>query len=62
MKLINGIIRPGEILEVLENGKIKASAPGLFSEEDLENLPPIMPFWELIGSHANTFSCSGCWK
>lgn len=65
MKLINGIIRPGEILEVLENGKIKASAPGLFSEEDLENLPPIMPFWELIGSHANTFSTpikgDECW-
>lgn len=65
MKLINGILRPGEILEVLENGKIKASAPGLFSEEDLENLPPIMPFWELIGSHANTFSTpikgDECW-
>lgn len=65
MKLINGILRPGEILEVLENGKIKASAPGLFSEEDLENLPPIMPFWELMGSHANTFSTptkgDECW-
>ena len=56
MKLINGILRPGEILEVLENGKIKASAPGLFTEEDKDLNPPIMPFWELIGSHANTFS------
>lgn len=56
MKLLNGILRPGEILEVLENGKIKASAPGLFAEEDKDLNPPIMPFWELIGSHANTFS------
>lgn len=56
MKLINGILRPGEVLEVLEGGKIKASAPGLFTEEDKDLNPPIMPFWELIGSHANTFS------
>ena len=56
MKLINGILRPGEILEVLENGKIKASAPGLFAEEDKDLNPPIMPFWELMGSHANAFS------
>ena len=56
MKLVNGILRPGEILEVLENGKIKASAPGLFTEEDKDLNPPIMPFWELIGTHANTFS------
>lgn len=56
MKLINGILRPGEILEVLDNGKIKASAPGLFMEDDLQLLPPIMPFWELISSHANSFS------
>ena len=56
MKLVNGILRPGEILEVLENGKIKASAPGLFTEEDKDLNPPIMPFWELMGGHANTFS------
>lgn len=56
MKLVNGILRPGEILEVLENGKIKASAPGLFTKEDKDLNPPIMPFWELMGSHANTFS------
>ena len=57
MKLINAILRPGEVLEVLENGKIKASAPGLFSSSDDPTLlPPIMPFYELIGSHPNTFS------
>lgn len=56
MKLVNGILRPGEILEVLENGKIKASAPGLFTEVDKDLNPPIMPFWELIGSHANSYS------
>lgn len=57
MKLINAILRPGEILEVLENGKIKASAPGLFSSSDDPTLlPPIMPFWELMGSHPNIYS------
>jgi len=56
MKLLNAIIRPGEVLEILENGKIKVSAPGLFAEEDKDMNPPIMPFWELIGSHANTYS------
>lgn len=56
MKLLNGTLRPGIILEVLENGKIKASAPGLFMAEDKDLNPPIMPFWELIGGHANTFS------
>jgi hypothetical protein len=57
MKLINAILRPGEILEVLENGKIKASAPGLFSDSDNPVLlPPIMPFWELMGSHPNIYS------
>ncbi len=56
MKLMNGILRPGEVLEVLENGKIKAAAPGLFAEEDKDLIPPIMPFWEIMGGHANTFS------
>lgn len=56
MKLVNGILRPGIVLEVLENGKIKASAPGLFSAQDQELLPPIMPFFELMGCHANSFS------
>lgn len=56
MKLINGILRPGIVLEYLGEGKIKASAPGLFSEEDKDKLPPIMPFFEIIGSHTNSFS------
>ena len=56
MKLAKGILRPGDVLEILENGKIKASAPGLFSVVDQELLPPIMPFTELIGGHANSFS------
>lgn len=56
MKLINGTLRPGVVLEVLENGKIKASAPGLFRAKDKDLNPPIMPFNELIGSHQNTFS------
>ena len=55
MKLINGTLRPGQVLEILENGKIKASAPGLFLKEDKDNLPPIMPFFEIIGNHANSF-------
>ena len=56
MKLATGILRPGIILEVLDNWKIKVSAPGLFSSEDKDLIPPIMPFWELIGSHSNSFS------
>ena len=54
MKLINGELRPGTILEVLTpDGVIKASVPGLFSSEDVENLPPIYPF--CMGG-SNTFS------
>jgi hypothetical protein len=56
MKIVNGILRPGSILEVLENGRIKASAPGLFTSIDKDLIPPVMPFWELIGSHSNSFS------
>lgn len=58
MKLINAILRPATIVEVVEggNGKIKVDAPGLFLEEEKDLNPPIMPFWELIGGHANTFS------
>lgn len=55
MKLLKGTIRPGLVLEVLENGNIKASAPGLFSYEDEPSkMPPIMP-WQ-IGSNCNSFS------
>lgn len=55
MKLINAIIRPGIVVEVLEYGNIKASVPGLFSsQEDKELLPIITPFF--IGSHANSYT------
>lgn len=55
MKLLKGTIRPGTVREVLENGNIKATAPGLFSfEDDVKLLPPIMP-WQ-IGSNCNSFS------
>lgn len=48
MKLSEGELRPGVVLEVLDNfGTITASVPGLFSEEDKGCLPPISPF--LIG-------------
>ena len=54
MRLNNGILRPGIVLEVIDNkGTIKASAPGLFSEVDKDNLPPITP---LYLSHSNQFS------
>jgi hypothetical protein len=55
MKLSNGILRPGRVIEVMDHGHIKAYAPGLFSKEDKNNLPPIMPF---LGWHANTFTAS----
>lgn len=55
MKLLKATLRPGMVLEVLENGAIKASAPGLFSfEDEPKNLPPILP-WQ-IGSNCNSFS------
>lgn len=53
MKLIHGTLRPGRVLEVLEGGDIKVEAPGLFTAEDKDNLPPVMPFF---GGHANTYS------
>jgi len=54
MKLANGELRPGLILEVLDGqGTIRAEVPGLFSAVDKENLPPIYPF--AIGS-SNSFS------
>ena len=47
-------MRPGKVMQVLEKGRIKASAPGLFSDqEDPDNLPPVYP---LLGMHANAFS------
>lgn len=46
-------MRPGRVIEVLDSGNVKVAAPGLFSEEDIEVLPPVMPFF---GLHANTYS------
>ena len=55
MNLSKGTIRPGLVLEVLEDGYIKASAPGLFSYiDDPKQMPPIMPWF--IGGNANSFS------
>lgn len=54
MNLSCGTMRPGKVLEVLEKGRIKVAAPGLFSDQDdLETLPPVYP---LLGMHANAFS------
>lgn len=55
MNLMNGIIRPGKVLEVVDNyGVVKCSAPGLFTEKDgAATLPPIYP---LLQSSSNTFT------
>lgn len=53
MKLSQGILRPGKVLEVLEHGNIRVSAPGLFSSQDQNKLPPVYPF---TSWHANSFS------
>lgn len=37
----------------MEEGNIKVDAPGLFSSEDIEFLPPVMPWFD---AHANSFS------
>lgn len=58
MKLINATIRPGKVLEIIEEGAgaIKVSALGLFTGEDgTEVLPPVYP-WP-FGHHANSYSC-----
>ena len=55
MKLHKGTIRPGTVREVLDNGVIKASAPGLFSfDDDPALMPPIMPWF--IGHNTNAYS------
>lgn len=54
MKLKNGTIRPGIVIEVLDKGCIKAGVPGLFNREDKDKLPPIMPF--PFGHNVNSFS------
>ena len=50
MRLLYGTLRPGRVLKVLENGNIKAYAPGLFAEEDVEMTPPVMPFFGLFSN------------
>lgn len=55
MKLSHATMRPGQVLQVLEDGSIKAFAAGLFSRQDaVDDLPPILPFF--FGSHANSYS------
>lgn len=54
MKLKNGIMRPGTVVQVLENNIIRADVPGLFSRQDEEKLPPIYPFAALI--NCNSYS------
>lgn len=53
MKLVNCILRPGKIIEVLDGGKIKAEVPGLFNMEDIDKIPPIYPFF---GEHSNSYA------
>lgn len=64
MKLLQGFLRPGIVVETLYGGCIKATAPGLFSNDsDPDDLPPIMPWF--IGSNTNGFSqpkiCDEVW-
>lgn len=53
MKLLHGTLRPGRVIEVLGGGKIRVEAPGLFSAEDKDLLPPVYPWF---GQHANSYS------
>ena len=45
MKLVNGILRPGRILELGEAGEVKVDCPGLFTSDDKDNLPYVHPFF-----------------
>ena len=55
MKLNKGTLRPGTVLEVFDDGCIKAAAPGLFSvTDDPAMMPPIMPWF--IGNNSNAYS------
>lgn len=58
MQLMYAALRPGKVIEVIEGGqgKIKAHVPGLFTVEDKDLNPPIMPFFEICGAHSNQFS------
>lgn len=53
MRLLNGTLRPARVIEVLDNACVKVEAPGMFSSEDQDLLPPVMPFF---GNHSNTWS------
>lgn len=55
MELARGDLRPGKVLQVVDNiGTIKVSAPGMFTDQDdVDLLPPVFPLFT-IGS--NTFS------
>lgn len=54
MRFENATMRPGTVLEVIDNkGTIKVEAPGLFTREDPEKLPPVYPLF-LFG--VNSFS------
>ena len=58
MKLIQGNIRPGTVLELIDGsvGCVKVSAQGIFTDADgTEVLPPVYP-WP-FGYHRNSFSC-----
>lgn len=54
MKLVNCILRPGRVMEVLENGAIKAEVPGLFDRTELDKCPPI--YHTPWGDHANSYT------
>lgn len=54
MNLASCKLRPGQILEVLENGRVRVEAAGLFSAEDGQKLPIIEPF--VMGGNSNSFS------
>ncbi len=54
MKLRQGIIRPGIVVEVLDNNTIRAGAPGLFDRNDKDKLPIILP-WP-CGINKNSYS------
>ena len=55
MRLINGELRPGTVLQVVDNkGSIKAAVPGLFDKQDVNVLPSIHP-WP-VGA-PNAFYC-----
>lgn len=52
MKLSNCEMRPGKVIAVCNNyGTIKAVCCGLFSEDNIDNLPPIYPLLKISNSY-----------